>query len=116
LSLRLYMDEHVPSAISAALRTRGVDVLTVQEDGFTGAADGVVMNRAAELGRILVSEDEDMIREAIRRLRAGESFGGLFRGTGLIRHIGRAVADLELAAKVYEPRDILGRVEWIPLR
>lgn len=116
MSLRLYMDEHVPSAITNALRARGIDVLTVQEDGWGGTDDSDVVNRAAALARVIVSEDSDMVREATRRMRRGERFPGLFRGTELSRHIGRAINDLELAARVYGPDDIAGRVEWIPLR
>lgn len=32
----LYMDAHVPFAITAGLRLRGVDVLTAQEDDAAG--------------------------------------------------------------------------------
>ena len=32
VSLKLYMDEHVPTAITEGLRQRGIDVFTVQED------------------------------------------------------------------------------------
>jgi hypothetical protein len=38
--VRLYMDVHVPEAISQALLLRGVDVLTAQEDGTTRLPDG----------------------------------------------------------------------------
>lgn len=83
MSLRPYMDEHVPSAITNALRARGIDVLTVQEDGRGGTADSDVGNRAAALAKVIVSEDSDMAREATRRMRRGERFPGLFRGTEL---------------------------------
>jgi hypothetical protein len=33
MSLALYMDHHVPRAITIGLRLRGVDVLTAYEDG-----------------------------------------------------------------------------------
>jgi len=33
VSLAFYMDVHVPRAITSALRLRGIDVLTAQEDG-----------------------------------------------------------------------------------
>ena len=33
MTLRLYMDHHVPAAITDGLRSRGVDVLTAFEDG-----------------------------------------------------------------------------------
>ena len=32
VSLQLYMDHHVPSAITRGLRQRGIDVLTAQQD------------------------------------------------------------------------------------
>ena len=39
MSLRLYMDHHVPRAITAGLRLRGEDVLTAAEDGSALFAD-----------------------------------------------------------------------------
>lgn len=39
MSLAFYIDEHVPRAITIGLRLRGVDVLTVQEDGLKGKED-----------------------------------------------------------------------------
>ncbi len=33
----VYMDEHVPKAITIGLRMRGIDVLTVQEDGLSSS-------------------------------------------------------------------------------
>lgn len=59
MSVGFYMDEHVPSAITSALRHRGVDVLTVQEDGRDGAPDPQVLDRAGQLGRIVFTRDED---------------------------------------------------------
>jgi len=39
MSVGLYMDEHVPRAITEGLRLRGVDVLTAQEDNRRRASD-----------------------------------------------------------------------------
>lgn len=47
------MDVHVPCAVTTALRMRMIDVLTAQEDGAT-QLDGRLLQRASELGRILV--------------------------------------------------------------
>ena len=33
MPVALYMDQHIPRAITFGLRARGVDVLTTQEDG-----------------------------------------------------------------------------------
>lgn len=71
------MDEHVPLAISEGLRRRGIDVLTVQEDGRRGYSDSVLLDRALELGRVLFSQDEDFPIEAARRQAAGVDFAGV---------------------------------------
>lgn len=46
MSVRFYMDEHVHGAVTSGLRRRGVDVLTAQEDGQTGADDDSLLDRA----------------------------------------------------------------------
>ena len=68
--LRYYMDVHVPAAISEALRRRGIDVLTSQEDGTREATDEVLLERDAELDRVLYSRDHDMVRIAHARQAA----------------------------------------------
>jgi hypothetical protein len=47
VSMLLYMDVHVPFAITAGLRLRGVDVLTAQEDGAAELDDDLLLDRAA---------------------------------------------------------------------
>ncbi|MBC6471594.1 MAG: DUF5615 family PIN-like protein [Hormoscilla sp. GM102CHS1] len=51
MTITLYMDEQVPIGIATGLRRRGVDVLTVQEDGRSGYQDPILLDRATELGR-----------------------------------------------------------------
>ena len=73
MSLGLYMDVHVPLPITRGLRRRGVDVLTAQEDGASRLPDADLLRRARVVRRIIFSQDEDWIAEAVRRQRAGES-------------------------------------------
>ena len=49
----LYLDVHVPAAIAAELRRRGVDVLTSQEDNTTELEDDDLLVRASSLWRLL---------------------------------------------------------------
>ena len=67
MSVALYMDVHVPRPITRGLRRRQVDVLTAQEDGTTRWKDADLLNRAAQLDRILFSQDEDLLAEAAKR-------------------------------------------------
>jgi len=64
------MDVHVPYAVTIALRLRGVDVLTAQEDGSQKLEDAALLDRATTLGRILFTRDDDLLREgALRQKR-----------------------------------------------
>ena len=116
MSVNFYMDVHVRRAVTVGLRLRGVDVLTAQEDGTTRQSDSQLLDRAANLSRVFVSYDVDLLREATRRERAGESFAGVIYIHPLRVSIGQAVTDLELIAKVCEPDDLRNRVEYLPLR
>jgi hypothetical protein len=109
------MDEHVQAVISRALRDRGIDVLTVQEDGRDRAADPVVLDRAGELGRVVFTRDADFLREATRRQRAGEQFVGVIYAHQLQVGIGRCVDDLEMIAAVTDLADHANHVQFLPL-
>ncbi len=67
------MDVHVPYAISAELRLRGIDVLTAQEEGASELEDSALLDRASSLGRILFTRDDDLLSEASRRQRTGST-------------------------------------------
>ena len=66
MSLAFYMDVHVPRSVTTALRLRSIDVLTAQKDGTAQFDDDRLLQRDTELGRVLVSQDEDVLREAAR--------------------------------------------------
>lgn len=115
MSVSLYMDVHVPFAITSGLRLRGIDVLTAQEDGTTRLSDSKLLDRAAALGRIIFTRDADFLREATLRQQRRANFCGVVYAHQLDVSIGQCVTDLELITKVYEPEDILNRVEFLPL-
>jgi len=64
VSVGLYMDVHVPYAITIGLRLRGVDAVTAQEDDASELDDSTLLDRATELGRVLFTQDDDLLREA----------------------------------------------------
>jgi hypothetical protein len=109
------MDVHVKSSITKGLRRRGVDVLTAQDDANTRTADPDLMDHATALGRVLVSEDVDMLIEASSRQQTARSFSGLIHIDQLRFRIGAIVSDLEIIAKCSEPIEIANKVEFLPL-
>ena len=109
------MDVHVPAAITRGLVLRGVDVMTAQLDGTIQSDDSDQLDRATELGRVLFSQDEDLLAEAARRQRIGVHFAGVIYAHQLGITIGRAVNDLEILAELGTPGDFANRVEFLPL-
>ena len=116
MTVALYMDEHVPHAVTYALRLRGIDVLTAQEDGGEGEPDEVLLARATTLGRVLFSQDEDLLRISTQRQREGLVFAGLVFARQTECTIGGLVSDLELVATLSEPAEMADIVLYLPLR
>ena len=111
----LYMDVHVPKAITIGLRLRGVDVITAQDDGTTTLPDDQLLDRATELNRPLVSSDVDLLVEAQKRQQENIPFAGVIYVHTLRLSIGERVDNLELVAKLAEPGELANRVTYLPL-
>lgn len=115
MTLKLYMDVHIPNLITLALRKRGVDVITAQEDGFGQAPDPELLDRATELDRILFTQDADFLRLAAMRVELSQHYTGIIfarqRGDLLKKYL----EDLELIAEAGTPEEFAGRVQYLPL-
>lgn len=110
------MDVHVRRAVTSALRLRSTDVITSQEDGTAELGDDRLLDRATQLGRVLVSQDEDLLREGTRRMREHEDFSGIVYVHQLRITIGQMVDDLELIAKATSQDEWWGRIVYLPIR
>jgi predicted nuclease of predicted toxin-antitoxin system len=71
------MDHHVHAAITEGLRRRGVGVITAHEDGAAEFEDERLLQRATQLGRVLFSQDKDLLILTNQWLQAGIEFSGL---------------------------------------
>ena len=109
------MDVHVPRAVTIALRLRAIDVMTAQEDGAAELDDDLLLQRVTELGRVLVSQDADLLREGARRLNENKEFSGIVYAHQLRVTIGQMVEDLELIARTMHREEWLGRIEYLPI-
>lgn len=113
-SRRFYADVHVPVAITAGLRRRGVDALTSQEDGTRTVEDEVLLARPTELGRVLLTQDEDFLQLAAAWQTAGKVHGHCVCPAGGAS-VGRYVDDLELIAHCATEAEIENLVTYLPL-
>lgn len=109
------MDVHVQRAVTAGLRARGVDVLTAQEDGAERLDDLALLRRAAELGRVLFTQDEDFLELAAALQAEGTGFPGIIYAHQERVSIGTCIQDLQLMAVAMDPAEISGCVQYLPL-
>jgi hypothetical protein len=109
------MDVHIRRAVTIALRLRSTDVLTAQEDGAAELDDHRLLQRATQLGRVLVSQDEDLLREGVRWLREHKDFSGIIYAHQLRITVGQMVDDLELISKGTSHAEWRGRIEYLPI-
>jgi predicted nuclease of predicted toxin-antitoxin system len=116
MSLKLYMDEHVDSAITDGLRRRSVDVITIQDEHREGSSDAEMLDRATELGRVLFSRDSDLLAEGVDRQRRGTFFCGVIYAHQWKVTVGNCISDLELLAGASDPEDLANQVLYLPLR
>lgn len=115
MGVAIYMDQHVPRAITIGLRMRGVDVITAYEDGSGALSDSELLDRASQLKRVLFSQDDDLIAEAVRRQKERVHFHGVIYGHQLRISIGTYVHQLEIIAKAAEPEDLINKIQFLPL-
>lgn len=76
--LRFYADEHVILAVVNALRSRSVDVITVQEFGGEGMPDDELLAKAIHDHRAILTNDADFLVLAARHQTHGEAFAPIF--------------------------------------
>lgn len=113
--IAFYFDQHVPSAIARGARRLGVDVLTALEDGRPEAGDEELLVRATQLGRVIVTCDDDFLVLADDWLNAGKTFAGVVYGHQLRLTIGRTIRDLELVSSASVADELRDQIVFLPL-
>lgn len=109
------MDVHVPRAITAGLRARGIEVITAQEDGSATLPDPELLDRAGALSAVLFSRNDDLLTEAAARQRRGEDFTTVVYAHQLGLGIGECIEDFSLVAEVSQPDEWRQRIVFLPL-
>ena len=115
MSLPLYMDHHVRSAVTKGLRRRGLDVLTAFEDGHAATSDDQLLVRSTELGRVMFTQDDDFLVVSEAWLRDGRPFAGLVYAHQLHATVGQLISDLQLIVEAATPNEMKNTVLFLPL-
>ena len=115
MAVLLYMDHHVPRAITTGLRLRSIDVTTAYEDKSSMLNDSDLLDRATKLNRLLFTRDDDLLAEAVRRQREGLHFHGVVYAHQLRVSIGTCIDNLETIAKAADSGDVVDNILFLPL-
>jgi predicted nuclease of predicted toxin-antitoxin system len=106
--LKFLLDEMYPPDLAAALRSEGMHVATVHEEGLAGRSDPEILIAAVEGGYVLITENvADFARIATEQVASGKHHPGVLialssrfsrrpHGISAIAAAVRAVADAHL--------------------
>ncbi len=114
MSVPLYMDVHVKSAITNGLRQRGIAVLTAQEDDQGNTPDAELLHRAHTLERLLFTQDDDFLVIAQEWQTLGRSFTGIAYAHQLGITVGQAVLQLQLVCEVMTVDELRNTILFLP--
>ena len=91
-------------------------MLTSQDDGTQETDDEALLQRATDLGRLLFTQDDDLLAITSRWQQEGREFAGLIYSHQLGPGIGSVIEDLELIAACARKEEVRNRVIYLPLR
>ena len=114
MSLAVYMDVHVPAAVTEGLRRKLRDVRTAQADAAGQLSDEELLERATTLGSVLLTQDADFLEITARWQQRGIPFSGVLsapQGTP----IGRTIEDAELCLAGLTADEFRNRLVHLPL-
>lgn len=113
MAIALSMDAHIKASITDALRLRGVDVLTAQDDSNDTLTDDVLLDRATHLNRVLVTYDKGFRVMAEGWQRRARPFAGLIFAPQEAR-IGWLLEDLHVIAEASSATDFENFIQRLP--
>jgi len=67
--IRFLLDEHIPAAVAAALKQKGIDAATMHELGRRGLSDSEQAKFACAQGWVLVTFDSDYLAMARKEIQ-----------------------------------------------
>jgi hypothetical protein len=116
--MRFIADENFDARIVKALRLQipDFDIVLVQQFGLIETDDRIILEEAAQAGRVLLTHDVNtMPRYAFERIHAGQSMPGV-----IVVHdqtpLNRAIEDLAIVIGAGQPDDFENQVFFVPLQ
>jgi len=116
--IRFAADENFNNNIVRGLLRRkpDLDIVRIQDFGFSGAEDATILEWAAQQGRVLLTHDvATMTQYAYGRIQANKPIPGVFEVSRAVP-IGVAIEDILLIAEGSLNGEWEGQIRYLPLR
>lgn len=116
--LILVADENFNNDILRGMLRRkpDLDIVRVQDVGLSNQDDEIILEWAAQEGRVLVTHDVTTITDfAYKRVRAGLSMPGVIEVDDDLP-IGQAINDILIVVEASEQGEWEGQIIYIPLK
>jgi predicted nuclease of predicted toxin-antitoxin system len=108
-AIRFHLDECCDNAVASGLRRRNLDVTTTPELGFKGVGDEQQLAYGLAANRVIVTHDADFLRFHA----AGVPHVGIAYCDKDTLSIGEVISRLVLIWELYEPEEMVNRVEFL---
>jgi hypothetical protein len=115
VTINFYADVNYPGPVVKGLKRRGVDVLRAQDDGRSELADEEVLARATELGRVLLTQDNDFFQIARRWQSESRDFLGVLFSHHRHLTYRQLIDELEVVGVAGMAGDFTNRIDVLPL-
>jgi hypothetical protein len=116
--LMFLADENFNNDIVRGVRRRNgaIDIVRAQDEELSGADDPIVLEWAAQNGRLVLTHDvSTMTRYAYDRVRAGQPMPGIVEASRDVP-IGKAIEDILFLAECSREDEWEGQIIYLPLR
>ena len=116
--IRFLADENFDNDIIRGIlrRRAGIDIIRVQDIGLSSVSDEIILNAAAEEGRILLTHDVKTVTAiAFARVKEGLPMSGVLEVRKNLP-LGSVIEDLLVLDELSLPEDWEGQVRFLPLK
>ena len=107
--MRFHLDEHIPNALAAALRTHGYDVTTADDTDLLSADDQLHVDHALSERRVIITHDRDFLALDAR----GIPHAGIAYCHQQKYSVGQLLMMCLLLDECYSVEEMRGRVEYL---
>jgi predicted nuclease of predicted toxin-antitoxin system len=111
--LKIYTDENVDVRVAEGLRRRGVEAVSVYDEGKVGLSDEAQLVHANTLGAVIFTHDADLIEIATETNRLGDDHCGVIFVEMHRLRLGECIRRLALYADVVTAEEMINRIEFL---